>query len=51
MKHTKDLTQHKTYQDALRKVMNRTDLVETRLYLGNGPAADYNKGPGNWTGD
>ena len=19
--------------------------------LGNGPAADYNKGPGNWTGD
>ncbi len=51
MKHTTDLTQHKTYQEALRKTMNRTAPVETRLYLGPGPAADYNRGPGNWTGD
>jgi len=22
-----------------------------KIDLGSGPAADYNKGPGNWTGD
>lgn len=26
-------------------------LKHTKIDFGNGPAYDYNKGPGNWTGD
>jgi len=33
--------------EALRKALDNAVSAD----LGNGPAADYNKGPGNWTGD
>jgi len=34
-----------------RKQAREQGMNWTRLDLGPGPAADYNKGPGNWTGD
>ena len=34
-----------------RKQAEARGVTWTKLDLGPGPAADYNKGPGNWTGD
>ena len=34
-----------------RKQAEARGVTYTKLDLGPGPAADYGKGPGNWTGD
>ena len=34
-----------------RKQAESRGVTYKKIDLGSGPAADYNKGPGNWTGD
>jgi len=34
-----------------RKQAEARGVTYKKIDLGSGPAADYNKGPGNWTGD
>jgi len=34
-----------------RKELEARGVIFTEIDLGSGPAMDYNKGPGNWTGD
>jgi len=34
-----------------RQIQLQGGIKWTKLDLGPGPAYDYNKGPGNWTGD
>ena len=43
--------QIKDYISEQRKQAKARGVTYTTADLGNGPAADYNKGPGNWTGD
>ena len=39
------------YIDDLRRQAESRGVTYTKLDLGPGPAADYGKGPGSWTGD
>lgn len=39
------------YISKQRKQAEARGVTYTTADLGDGPAADYNKGPGNWTGD
>jgi len=41
----------KKRREQYRKDLESRGVTYTELDLGPGPAADYGKGPGSWTGD
>lgn len=47
--HTKEELQE--YISDVRRQAEARGVIFTKLDLGPGPAHDYGKGPGNWTGD
>lgn len=47
----KEQTTELTYSDRIRKEAEARGVIFTKANLGPGPAHDYGKGPGSWTGD
>jgi hypothetical protein len=51
MKRYRTREELQAYIDDLRRQAESRGVTHTTLDLGPGPAADYGKGPGSWTGD
>jgi len=51
MKRYRTREELQAYINDLRRQAESRGVTYTKLDLGPGPAADYNKGPGSWTGD